>query len=78
MAHATNLTGQIFGRLLVIGRPPQAPNPNPRASRHARWECLCECDGRMTLHTIRADHLLSGHTQSCGCLLQEWRKDAKK
>ena len=77
MAHAPNLTGRTFGRLTVFMRQPAPPNAVPRTSRHAMWICDCSCNGDLSI-TVRADHLLSGHTKSCGCLLQEWRKDAKK
>lgn len=51
---ALELTGQTFGRLKVVAK---APKP-----RH--WICDCRCGQRKT---VRADHLVSGRTQSCGC-----------
>lgn len=56
-----DLTGQIFGRLTVIGR-------DPNGKRGRFWICRCEC-GKEAL--VRVDHLLSGATRSCGCLRQE-------
>ena len=29
------------------------------------WLCICECGNQKT---VRADHLKSGHTESCGCI----------
>ena len=53
-----NLTGQIFGKLLVIQRC------NEKGSG-AKWECQCEC-GKKAFVITR--DLLSGHTRSCGCI----------
>jgi len=78
MSYAMNLTGRTFGRLLVIGRHQLPPTAAPRPSRHVLWECLCSHDEFHTICVARADHLISGHTQSCGCLLREWRAAAKK
>lgn len=56
-----DLTGQRFGRLLVIER---APN---RGSFVA-WRCRCDCGNEVT---VQRAHLRTGHTQSCGCYKQE-------
>lgn len=53
-AGAPVATGDRFGRLTVL---------DPAVRR--RVKCLCDC-GRE--HTATADRLVSGHTQSCGCL----------
>lgn len=60
-ARTTDLTGQKFGRLLVLER---AEN----SGRRVMWCCLCDC-GKETI--VRADHLRSGAIQSCGCLQRE-------
>lgn len=60
MAVLIDLTGQIFGRLKVVGR---AVNDN---GGRARWFCECSCGGRTT---VAGFALRSGHTTSCGC----WR-----
>lgn len=57
-----NLTGQRFGRLLVI-----APTKD-RMHRNIVWECKCDCGN--TAYVITSS-LVSGTTNSCGCL----RKD---
>ncbi|WP_176058128.1 hypothetical protein [Paraburkholderia sp. BCC1876] len=54
--------GRVFGRLTVQSRAPQPPGSNGRA---AFWLCRCECGGSKT---TRADSLLQGWTQSCGCM----------
>lgn len=57
-----NLTGQRFGRLIVLHR-------GPNLGRYVRWWCLCDC-GAETL--VRSSFLRGGITSSCGCL----RKDS--
>ncbi len=54
-----NLTGQRFGRLVVIYRQP------PR-----KWLCHCDCGEEKF---IRGHNLLSGATKSCGCLQKDIR-----
>lgn len=56
-----DLTGRHFGRLVVRG-------PAPNRGKKTRWLCLCEC-GRCV--AVASTHLVSGHTESCGCLQQE-------
>lgn len=60
------LTGQKFGRLLVLGK-----FDSPKRGQH--WECVCDCGE--TVIDVTA-HLVSGSTQSCGCLGTERRKAA--
>ena len=59
---ATDLTGQRFGRLVVIER---AENSN---AQKAQWLCQCDC-GKSVV--VCGTHLRSGHTQSCGCFSRE-------
>lgn len=54
-----DLVGQRFGRLTVIARA------GTRKDRAVYWSCQCECGGT-TL--VVSKHLLSGESQSCGCL----------
>lgn len=67
MAKATNLSGQVFGRLTVLER---APNKGGKTM----WRCLCECGNQ---HVSQAYHLTTGACQSCGCLWAEAVKAAK-
>lgn len=62
MAKLIDLTGQRFGRLVVIERAENAKNGK------AKWLCLCDC-GNNTI--VLGTHLNSGHTQSCGCIHSE-------
>lgn len=54
-----DLTGQRFGRLVVIERGP--PHPT---SLNAAWRCRCDC-GNETV--VLSNHLRAGTTVSCGC-----------
>ena len=60
----TDLTGQRFGRLVVVGRAD--PPVNKRGN--ARWHCHCDC-GREC--DVIGSCLRCGHTASCGCLRKE-------
>jgi hypothetical protein len=53
-------TGKRYGRLVVIGR-------HGSIGKTTLWDCLCDC-GKQTV--VRADHLRSGDTESCGCKRQ--------
>ncbi len=57
-----DLTGQKFGRLVIIQRM------DNDKSGHLRWLCKCDCGKK---RIIRGDHLKSDETQSCGCLRKE-------
>lgn len=58
------MIGQSFNRLVVVG-------PSVKRGRKIYWPCRCEC-GNETI--VRADHLRTGHTQSCGCKNQNKAK----
>lgn len=58
---AHNLTGKRYGRLIVISRA---------ANRQGKVMWLCKCDCGNTKE-IAAPSLVSGRTQSCGCLSKE-------
>lgn len=56
-----DLSGQKFGRLLVL----------ERAENHGRqtyWKCRCDCGN---IKEINGSKLKNGHTKSCGCLSKE-------
>lgn len=61
MAKLRNLTGQRFGRLIVIER---AENQGKRVM----WKCKCDCG---SVITTRMDNLTRGGSQSCGCYNKE-------
>lgn len=56
--HLVDITGQRFGRLLVI----------KYIKERVKWECKCDC-GNVTY--VYSGHLRSGFTRSCGCLNRE-------
>lgn len=53
-----NEIGNKYGKLTVISRDYE------KKDGKTYWKCSCECGN---LLVIRADHLRSGHTESCGC-----------
>ena len=53
-----DLTGQRYGKLLVVERAPTA------SARAAAWSCRCRCG---QVKVVLAQELKSGHTRSCGC-----------
>lgn len=62
MPKKIDLTGQRFGRLLVIRESGRAKGGR------VTWLCKCDC-GAETV--VRRDNLRSGHVKSCGCLRDE-------
>ena len=68
MAKIIDLTGQRFGKLVVIKR---APNKNKRTM----WLCKCDCGNEVE---VRSDQLRGGVTNSCGCLHIEQIKNIGK
>ena len=65
MGKFIDLTGQQFGRLMVIERAKSSDYEN---ASYANWVCKCDC-GNMSVHASR--HLRSGRVRSCGCLAKE-------
>lgn len=59
-----DLTGQRFGKLLVVERDLFAPNTGKGAS----WICKCDCGNTVS---VLSGRLKSGQTRSCGCLRYE-------
>jgi hypothetical protein len=64
---ATDITGQVFGRLTVVRRSDERNRDRDRL-----WLCCCQC-GIETLVIARL--LRNGATQSCGCLRRERAKN---
>lgn len=62
MSKVRELSGQRFGRLIVIERK------NNDKKGNSRWLCKCDC-GRTKI--ILGSSLKSGLTKSCGCLRKE-------
>jgi hypothetical protein len=59
--YVKDLTGQTFGRLLVVG---PVPRPEGSKGRGQYWECVCECLSGLV---VRSDSLVQGWSKSCGC-----------
>lgn len=64
-ACAKDITNQKFGKLTAI-KPTEK-----RMGKSIIWECLCEC-GNITF--VGANTLISGLTQSCGCIKSRGEK----
>ena len=62
MSKFQDLTGQRFGRLVVLKRAENSKNGA------TRWHCQCDCGKTTTPH---ATSLKMGGSQSCGCLRDE-------
>lgn len=52
-----DLTGRVFGALVVLGRA-------GTKGTSATWHCRCACG---SVAEVRRNHLVTGHTSSCGC-----------
>lgn len=61
-----DLTGQRFGRLVVIGRAEDYVYPNGKKS--VQWNCLCDCGNTCV---VDGRSLKRNRTKSCGCLHKE-------
>lgn len=62
MGKFIDLTGQKFGRLIVLERVENYIQPN--GTIKARWKCLCECGKHCV---VCSSELRCGKTKSCGC-----------
>lgn len=60
MGKFIDLTGKIFGKLLVLERA------GSNKSKGALWKCRCSCLDN-TIVTVSSNSLISGNTTSCGC-----------
>ncbi len=62
MSKLIDLTGQRFGRLVVIERAENS------AGGRVRWLCKCDC-GKSKI--VLGEHLKKERTKSCGCVKSE-------
>ena len=67
MRNNIDLTGQRFGRLVVLERAED--NITKSGKKVKCWKCLCDCGNKKI---VRQGGLRNGHTQSCGCLHKEY------
>lgn len=58
-----DITGHRYGRLTVLKWH--------SSGRSVKWECLCDC-GKTKI--VQTNNLRSGHTRSCGCLLEDVKR----
>lgn len=70
-----DLTGKTFGRLKVIERAEDYHTP--KGEPRAQYLCECSCENHTQI-IVRADHLRSGNTKSCGCLSFETKQKIAK
>lgn len=66
MARGKDLTGQRFGKLLVLSKAESLKDKS--GATRAMWKCECDCGNEVT---VRAELLTKGKTKSCGCLKHE-------
>ena len=64
MGKIKDLTGQKFGKLLVLEMTPE------RRNRQVVWKCLCDCGN---ISYVVGQALRTGHTKTCGCSWHEPR-----
>jgi hypothetical protein len=62
MPRMIDLTGQRFGRLLVVREAERVRTSGGTSVR--RWVCVCDCGAQTA---VRAGALGAGNTRSCGC-----------
>lgn len=62
MQRFADLTGQRFGRLVVIKQEGSKLNSS---NGHMRWLCKCDCGKEAT---VEGSQLRTGRSRSCGCL----------
>ena len=75
MAALIDLSGQRFGRLIVISRA-GTHIPSGGKGKSATWNCVCDC-GKTTV--VDGAYLRTGQTKSCGCLHEDMaRSKARK
>ena len=70
MSREKDLTGQRFGRLVVIGKAGRYVSPHGKTA--TIWLCQCDCGNTKEVIT---SELTTGHAKSCGCYQTEAMKD---
>lgn len=66
-----DLTGERFGRLVVIR--PEEDHIDPSGRKRHMWLCRCDCGNTKV---INGESLMCGYTKSCGCYQRERTSDA--
>ena len=62
MGKLIDLTGQRFGRWVVLGEA------TDKIDHRETWLCSCDCG---TVRNVLAKSLKSGRSKSCGCIAKE-------
>lgn len=70
MSKLIDLTGQHFGRLVVLYK-----DTSRTTNSGSYWICQCNCGN---IKSIKSSSLRRGEIQSCGCLRNERSKQAKE
>lgn len=73
MSKLIDLTGQRFGRLVVIEQAEDYVTP--KGIKRRKWLCQCDC-GKTCV--VLGSSLKSGRTSSCGCLRREKIEEINK
>jgi hypothetical protein len=68
MKKAIDLTGQRFGKLVVIKRADWIKTK----TNGANWLCRCDCGNEKI---VASSYLFKGHTKSCGCYSFRWKEN---
>ncbi len=69
MGSFKDISGNRYGRLVVIKRDTSIKSKNPK------WICKCDCGKNISVSSCS---LKSGKTKSCGCLKKEGKKGVNK
>ena len=72
MGKFEDLIGKQFNKLKVTKLSHLKKRPDGRSIYF--WKCLCDC-GNTTI--VQSSHLKTGHTMSCGCVLENVRKNIR-
>ena len=68
MGNLIDLTGQRFGRWVVLEKAPRRPKVPG-----SFWLCKCDCG---TIKEVHSRRLRDGSSTSCGCWRREWASEA--
>lgn len=74
MGKAMDLTGQRFGRLIVVEKTEDYIEPSGR--HRTKWLCKCDCGNKVSV--IGNNLTRKNGTRSCGCLTKEKVSEKKR
>ena len=66
MGRLIDMTGQRYGRLVVLGY--EGTHYSKGFNAHSTWRCKCDCGKEIV---VIGNNLRTGNTKSCGCLVAE-------